>query len=251
MEFIKGESFSKIKGNNIYYSHTHDVNNFFKNLPTSDDFILISHNSDGFITDNPTRDDCADINLMPQNLKKWYGQNVNVIHEKIVSIPIGLENSQWFKEIRKEEKIKNILNTSKNEDYLLYINHNIDTNKQKRQIVYDIFKDKNYATCVYGRNGSNFDNYLNSIYNHKFVICPEGNGIDTHRLWETLYLGSIPIVLNSINTSFYKDLPILFIDNYEELTEDYLLKNYEIIKNKTYCLDKMNMEYYYNLFQNI
>lgn len=27
-----------------------------------------------------------------------------------------------------------------------------------------------------------------------FVACPRGNGIDTHRLWETLYRGRIPIV---------------------------------------------------------
>ena len=31
----------------------------------------------------------------------------------------------------------------------------------------------------------------------EYVICPIGNGIDTHRFWETIYLGRIPVVLNS------------------------------------------------------
>ena len=31
----------------------------------------------------------------------------------------------------------------------------------------------------------------------KFVACPRGNGLDTHRFWETLYRGSIPIVKDS------------------------------------------------------
>jgi len=32
---------------------------------------------------------------------------------------------------------------------------------------------------------------------YKFVACPRGNGLDTHRFWETLYRGSIPIVKDS------------------------------------------------------
>ena len=35
--------------------------------------------------------------------------------------------------------------------------------------------------------------YLESIKNHDFVLCPRGNGRDTHRLWETLYLSLIHI----------------------------------------------------------
>lgn len=32
------------------------------------------------------------------------------------------------------------------------------------------------------------------IRQHRFVLCPPGNGLDTHRYWEVLYWGSIPIV---------------------------------------------------------
>lgn len=39
--------------------------------------------------------------------------------------------------------------------------------------------------------------YLRDIRECGLVICPRGNGMDTHRLWEALYLGSIPIVLRS------------------------------------------------------
>jgi hypothetical protein len=37
--------------------------------------------------------------------------------------------------------------------------------------------------------------YLAEIRTAGLVICPRGNGLDTHRLYETLYMGSIPIVL--------------------------------------------------------
>jgi hypothetical protein len=32
------------------------------------------------------------------------------------------------------------------------------------------------------------------IAQSKFVLCPSGLGFDTYRLWETIILGSIPIV---------------------------------------------------------
>ena len=93
MDFIQGENFIKLANNeNIYYSHTHDVNSFFKTINFNHDFILISHNSDGSVTNNPVSNYDADIRNAPKNLKKWYAQNVNVIDERVESIPIGLEN---------------------------------------------------------------------------------------------------------------------------------------------------------------
>ena len=56
MEHIQGEKFISLANNkNIFYCHTHDVNNFFNNLPVKDNFILLSHNSDGHIAYEPTR----------------------------------------------------------------------------------------------------------------------------------------------------------------------------------------------------
>ncbi len=34
-------------------------------------------------------------------------------------------------------------------------------------------------------------------YSFKYIACPRGNGTDTHRFWETLYRGSIPVVKKS------------------------------------------------------
>jgi hypothetical protein len=34
----------------------------------------------------------------------------------------------------------------------------------------------------------------NEATQFKYVACPRGNGTDTHRFWETLYRGSIPVV---------------------------------------------------------
>eukprot|EP00965_Chrysotila_dentata_P239975 6203413-Pleurochrysis_carterae.AAC.2 len=36
--------------------------------------------------------------------------------------------------------------------------------------------------------------YLEELGRYHFVLAPRGNGIDTHRLWEALLVGTIPIV---------------------------------------------------------
>ena len=76
------------------------------------------------------------------------------------------------------------------------------------------------------------------------MICPEGHGIDTHRTWETLYLNSIPIEIRNINNSFYEDLPICLVDSWEEITEDFLNKEYNRINEKKYNLEKLDFNYW-------
>jgi hypothetical protein len=85
---------------------------------------------------------------------------------------------------------------------LLYINHNISTNPAMRQKPYELLSNKSWVTCVHGRNGENFDEYINNICNHFYTLSPEGNGIDCHRTWECLYLNRVPIVTRNFNTSF-------------------------------------------------
>jgi hypothetical protein len=245
MNYIRGEYFRDIADNNkIYYRNTHDVNEFFKNSPKND-FILISHNSDGKITNNPKEFD-ADVKLMPSNLIRWYGQNVNFKHNKIEALPIGLENSQWFQQIGKLDKIIRKLNENKKNYNLLYLNHNISTNASERLKPYKLFSDKSWSTCEQGSNGFQFMNYIDKIYNHKFVLSPEGNGTDTHRTWEILYLKSIPIEKRNINNQFFTDLPICFVDDWEEITEDFLNKEYDRINSIKWNLEKLDFNYWKN-----
>jgi hypothetical protein len=232
----------KLKDLNIVYTHTLYVRNLFdiiKDLAAK--FIVITHNSD-INVDNTF--------IIPDNVNMWFSQNVNTINDKVSSIPIGLENERWFKDINKKQKMFDISKTEKNIKNLVYVNHNIKTNIGERQEPYDILKDKTFATIVHGTNGQNFDSYLDNIYNHKFVICPVGNGIDTHRLWECLYLNTIPIVKNNINNSFYTDLPVCFVDNWKDINKDFLENEYKRITNRLWNYNKLKIDYWEGLIDN-
>ena len=59
-----------------------------------------------------------------------------------------------------------------------------------------------------------------ALSTYAFVASPPGNGLDTHRTWEAMYLRCVPIVLRSEMTERYASLglPIWVVDSYEELS---------------------------------
>jgi hypothetical protein len=124
------------------------------------------------------------------------------------------------------------------------MNHNILTNPEKRTKPYQVLDNKSWVTIENGTNGHGFDEYIHDVYAHHFVICPEGNGIDTHRTWETLYMNSIPVEKRNINNQFYTDLPICFVDDWEEITEEFLNNEYCRIKNTQWNMDKLTFTYW-------
>ena len=65
--------------------------------------------------------------------------------------------------------------------------------------------------------GLSFENYLDGLSKSMFSISPNGNGIDCHKTWESIYLKTIPVVTKSINSEHYSKLPILILDKWDDL----------------------------------
>lgn len=87
--------------------------------------------------------------------------------------------------------------------------------------------------------------YYDGLANHKFVISPEGNSKDSHRHYEAVLAGSIPIMEYSEDMDYiYNGLPILWTDDYSEIKEDYLLNKYEEMIDKEFDFSKMFMYNY-------
>jgi hypothetical protein len=83
-----------------------------------------------------------------------------------------------------------------------------------------------------------------------FVVSPWGGGIDCHRTWEALALGCVPILRSSELDPMFKDLPVLIVNSWSEVTRERLdafLKDYvpqEKIPEKLtlkYWVDKINL----------
>ncbi len=244
---------SQLKDCTVIYTHTMHVKMLFDIIQhLSKKFIIITHSCDYSIEDyGVIRPDGhgivekIDRFELPDNVIKWYAKNVNTVNPRIESIPIGLENGLWFRKLGKRIRMLEASAHPKKIKNLVYMNHSIKTNAKERFDLYPLLEKKSWVTSRRSTiNGTKFGDYITNVYNHKFVISPEGNGIDTHRTWESLYMGTIPIEKRNINNQFYTDLPICFVDDWKEITRTFLEKEYIRIKQSTWNMDKLNFAYW-------
>jgi len=190
--------------------------------------------------------DHMEIDLLEQpNLKAWFANNINIRHPKLHAVPLGLPNEVDYAIQGNTRAIYEVAQSPKVIKNLAYMNFKIETFPAERRRVHDMFIDKTWVT----KGGLNCDvdghkQYLKDIQSHKFCICPRGNGFDSHRLMEALYLGTIPVVKKCIAMEQFYDFPCVFIDDWNEVTEEFLHKKYEEIINREYDLKKLYVSYW-------
>jgi len=87
--------------------------------------------------------------------------------------------------------------------------------------------------------------YITRLKDYKYVISPEGNGIDTHRHYEALMMGCIPIVeYNEHIKEKYGPLPILYTKDYSEINPSALEAKYSEMLDKVYDFSRLFLDYY-------
>ena len=85
---------------------------------------------------------------------------------------------------------------------------------------------------------------LLSIITPVIRLSPESNCADSHRTWEALYMGSIPIVQKTPTMSVFDDLPILQVDDITKCDPAFLKDKYEEMMEQEWNLDKLKMSYW-------
>ena len=87
--------------------------------------------------------------------------------------------------------------------------------------------------------------YIEELSRHKFCVCPPGYGVDTHRIYEAIYVGSIPIVLqNAVLYEHFKDLPILWVEDYDIIDEPLLTFVWNKWGERKTSLEKVRLSYW-------
>jgi len=256
-----------LKQNAIIYCKTDYLDYLFNNLTfSSRKYILITHASDFSI-------DQQKFLNKPNCIKKWYAENIKYNHSDLISIPIGLSPNKdvdetpldldWFinniEKFKLIPKFKNVVycnwTTQNNVKQRSNILQKLEKNNIKYKWDYPIFTEEiiqliqsKFKVLKEGKSTKqeiskllHYYDYCYEMARYQFVISPPGNGEDTHRTWEALYMGAFPIVLKSSIFKDYKnDLPIIQVNNYSEVTYD-LLYSY---LDKKYNYEKLYMEYW-------
>jgi hypothetical protein len=82
------------------------------------------------------------------------------------------------------------------------------------------------------------------------VVCPAGNGVDTHRLWEVLYSNRIPITVKIGDFKIYElynKLPIVVLENMDDLLDlELIYKKYNQIKINYENIGMIDFNYWKN-----
>lgn len=88
--------------------------------------------------------------------------------------------------------------------------------------------------------------FLRNIRENCLIPCPSGNGRDTHRLWETLYMGGTPVMIeDTFNKRLLDGLPVLFVKTWHDLWDQDLMEQlwYETT-TRTYSFEKLYFSFW-------
>ena len=95
--------------------------------------------------------------------------------------------------------------------------------------------------------------YLAEMRKAGLVVCPRGNGLDTHRFYEALLMGAIPIVLRSSyanRVGNFFQLPKLAVSSWSQLRDvKRLQQQSELLDNSFFDLAKIRGSYWLNLLK--
>lgn len=238
MQLIQGELFKQIKG--VDYFHTHEAD--FTTLKTNK---IVTHNSDWSTSKALEINNNKDIFYNNEDLI-WFAQNVDIKHPRIYSIPIGLENSEWFPETQKIKTMQQAIQEFNGEKiYPCIAIFNSSTHQRRLDILEYYYSMPWCLTSSSINDGRSFNSYIIKLVKSAFCVCPRGNGIDTHRLWEALYCKSIPIVERCINIEFYENkLPIFVVDDLTKVTNTMLYDIYQQFMKTNWQWEMLYMDYW-------
>ncbi len=220
----------------IVFSKTEFVKSLFKLLDGSalKNLTLITHQSDIKINNKL-------YSKKPKAITRWFSVNVSIEKKDLYSIPIGFANEHYKKNINPDIYGKKNQSTKKSNH--IYINFNPNTNFIEREKILKTYNDN--KDFVITTNNSEMAEYRDDLEKYKYVLCPPGNGIQTHRLWEAIYFGSIPVVKDSILYKRFKKLNIIFVDNFKNIKLNDLDKN---INNQPVHYKQFFKDYYEAIF---
>ena len=231
---------TKVKAGDIIFVQSDLVRTFFTDhhRQIKQPYLLISHTFLFHNDDEPTQ---YTTYFNDETLIAWYGKNVPPIHPKLHTLPLGLANAYYphgnIKMVEIMRKKKPVHAADKK---MVYVNF-VTANHPDRARARKQFSGKSYCTQA---KPTSYKTYLEALRKHRFVASPRGTGVDCHRTWEALLMGSIPIVRTSFLDPLLKQLPVLIIDDWHQISEPMLHEAYTRIQNTSYNTNLLFLDYW-------
>ena len=201
-----------------------DIEKFIGAPPGKKVTLVISNNDETF--------DDAKMDSVRPFITKVYA--VNSTAKDATQIPMGFRDDMYVP----HQEFKDVMNgpAPAEKTNLCLANFLIGTNNTKRIEAKNYFVGKpwvksneDYMNYSLG-DSLKFSNpdtkkmrgdYYVTLKQTKFVVCPQGTGLDTHRVYESLFFGCIPIILTGPLDPMYEKLGGCWIvQKWDEVTEE-------------------------------
>ena len=226
----------KLSENNIIFTNTYLIKDLFIFLNNANDLNnikLITSQTDHLV-------DRKLYNLKPSCVSEWYSINVDHNAKDLHPIPLGLSNYHP-KNLNKNHFCK--LEGDVNKENKIYLNFQKNTNFIERNKIIKNCENKDYMFI--DEPNLKLDQYIKNLYKFKFILSPPGNGIDTHRTWEALYAGSIPITRKHVGSSCLEGLGAIVLDDFNQINFELINKEYDTNQNK----EKLSLDYWMQIIK--
>ncbi len=228
-------------------------------------FVLVSGDADTVVSPQALGMQVFEKIVSHPTLLRWHAQNPVVEHKKLNFLPIGLDyHTMWerpgvlggverqspFEQERSLLGVRSRSSAAARREPRLYCDWHHSLNRPGRQdspnrrARVECLDRIDKSVCHFEPAFLPRDRGWARQAEFAFVLCPEGNGPDTHRFWEALVLGCVPVVRRNSLSAFLSDLPVLVVDEWQEISAGYLRDSLEFFCGGKFNYAKLFLEYW-------
>lgn len=186
-------------------------------IPTSGRYIVISRDNDRPFTEDYYK-------LKKSSIQHIYTVNCSIKKPDVTAIPVGHATISGFSDIL-EGVMKSPVGMATHEVFCR-LNLNASTDARSKAIN-DLRENSHVYTITEQLSPIEF---FIHVKRHSFNMALESGGKDTLRTWESLYLGTVPIVSDCIEMRHFEDMSIAFYPGY--ITVEWLKETYDQMLTK-------------------
>ena len=175
-------------------------------------------------------------------------------HFKIKPIPLGINYHSIdgklspLLPLQQDAQLLNIYKNSLpfekrlNRTYSFFQFQMFDRHNRDRHVAKNALNKVNFND--YQKSKMNREDTWKKMVQYKWIISPHGNGLDCHRTYEAIALGCIPVVKTSTLDLMYKNMPIIILNDWNDISLELLNeKTKEALKKSK---DTITLNYWKN-----
>ena len=218
-------------------------------------FTLVTGDSDRSVSFSSIDQRALTRLLESERITNWFAQNLCIRHPKVMPLPVAMDYHTLAR--RLNHPWGAIASPTEQEQLLLRMRNKRRRLSEKRTLCYANWHfqlgrgDRSECLSKLDPRTVFFepqplqrkDSWANNA-NFAFSVSPSGNGLDCHRTWEAMLLGSVPIVKTSPLDGLYQGLPVCIVTDWREVSPDYLRQKLDEIQGATYDFRPLYLSYW-------